>query len=320
MPILDLGYRGWNGPRLSSLHRCWAVAASGIALVWRDTRLRRLLLVSLAPAMLAAGGFFLYEQSVAYPELRAEASEWLLNNLERPELAEQMQSDPGRARHAIWSLLLLWFFRYPQAFFMVIVIGMVGPKLISHDLRSRGYLLYLSRSLHPLEYMLGKAFILWFLLVMLTTLPALVVFVGGVLLSADLWVLLDTWDLPLRVVAATVVLALPTTAVALCYSSLTSESRFASFAWFTTWIIGWVTYGTIRSFSALTNQELRGSQPTFEALVSPYHTLGMLQAGVFGSAPISHPVVVGWGLWLVLTSIALWVTYRRLAGLLIRGS
>jgi len=55
-------------------------------------------------------------------------------------------------------------------------------------------------------------------------------------------------------------------------------------------------------------------------LVSPYHTLGMLQAGVFGSAPISHPVVVGWGLWLVLTSIALWVTYRRLAGLLIRGS
>ena len=82
----------------------------------------------------------------------------------------------------IWSLLLMAFFRYPQGLLMVLLVGMIAPSLISLDLRSRAFLLYFSRPITPLEYVFGKALVIWTYLAAVTTLPALVLYVLGVLL------------------------------------------------------------------------------------------------------------------------------------------
>jgi hypothetical protein len=92
------------------------------------------------------------------------------------------------------------------------------------------------------------------------------------MLSPDVSVLWATWDLPLRVVVASVTLTIPTTALALFLSSMTNESRYAGFAWFAIWILGWVAYANLMRIGA-------GQQ---WSMLSLYHLLGRVQLWVFG--------------------------------------
>jgi hypothetical protein len=182
------------------------------------------------------------------------------------------------------------FFRYPQGTLMVLVIGLVAPSLIAQDVRSRAFLLYFARPLTRWEYLLGKAATVWCYLALITTLPALALYVLGVLMSPELCVLADTWDLPLRILIASLVLMLPTTLMALCFSSLTSETRYAGFAWFVVWAFGWVTYATLQTADPTTSW----------TLVSLFHMLGEVQSWVFGLAEETGAV---WMSAAVLTSI-----------------
>jgi hypothetical protein len=247
--------------------------------------LRRLLLLTFVPALFAGAGFFFTEQGMQRPAARRAAASFVAQAMNAPELGERMlqspMDDPESVRHDVWAHLLLWFFRYPQAVLMVVVLGVVAPRLISYDMRSRGYLLYFSRPLSPAEYVLGKAAVLWFLMAMVTMVPALLVYIVGVALSPELRVVAYTWDLPFRIIIATAVLAIPTSAMALCYSSMTIESRYAGFAWFATWVLGWVTYAVLTT-TAFDQQANASELLARWRLVSPYHTLGLLQSAVFG--------------------------------------
>jgi ABC-type transport system involved in multi-copper enzyme maturation permease subunit len=135
--------------------------------------------------------------------------------------------------------------RVPQALLLAGVIGLVAPALVSRDLRAKAWLVYFTRPVGRFEYILGKAAILGVLVAAITVLPALALWLMGVLVSPSVWVAVDTWDLPLKAVAASVVLAVPTVLLALAYSSATAESRIASFAWFATWAACWIAHSTL---------------------------------------------------------------------------
>ena len=98
-----------------------------------------------------------------------------------------------------------------------------------------------------------------------------------------------TWDLPLRILAASVVLVIPTASLALCLSSMTQETRYAGFAWFAVWILGWFTYGIMNAVEAIGEpQPVPGSDAiTGWSYVSLYHTLGHVESWVFGFADFS---------------------------------
>ncbi len=198
-------------------------------------------------------------------------------------------------RPTLWSEVLFLFFRLPQAFSVVLVIGMVAPKLISRDMKNRAFLLYYSRPIKPWQYLLGKCAIIWAFLVGLTTLPALMLYILGLSLSPDITVFFVTWQLPLKIMLASVILCVPTTLFALMLSSLTRESRIASFSWFSVWIMGSVAYfimtivETARALQQQTNvpsEQARIAGETFAegkwAWLSPMQTLGNLQSWVFG--------------------------------------
>lgn len=113
--------------------------------------------------------------------------------------------------------------------------------------------------------------------------------------------LADTWDLPLRVVLASLLFIVPAASVALMFSSLTSESRFAAFAWFAFWGLGFVawnlTYAVMSDRAYHDAYSWQGDPQQIEdrvtrareeidahplALVSLYDTLVRLQRWVFG--------------------------------------
>ena len=199
-------------------------------------------------------------------------------------------------RPTLWSEVLFLFFRLPQAFSVVIVIGMVAPKLISRDMKNRAFLLYYSRPITPWQYLLGKCAIVWAFLAGLTTLPAIMLYILGISLSPDISVFLVTWQLPFKIVLASCVLCIPTTLFALMLSSLTRESRIASFGWFVVWILGSIAYGIMTFVEALVKlQEQQNTIPSDQAMVfveaglagrwawlSPMQTLENMQSWVFG--------------------------------------
>ena len=199
-------------------------------------------------------------------------------------------------RPTLWSEVLFLFFRLPQAFTVIIVIGMVAPKLISRDVKNRAFLLYYSRPITPWQYVLGKCAVVWAFLVGLTTLPAFMLYLLGLSLSPDSSVFFITWDLPFKILLASVILCVPTTLFALTLSSLTRESRLASFGWLAVWIMGSIAYTIMTAVEAIIRlQEQQNIIPSEQAMVfvetglagrwawlSPMQTLENMQSWVFG--------------------------------------
>jgi hypothetical protein len=303
VPIHDLGYRGWSGRTIPDAMRWWVIAASGARMAWRNMWLRRMLFFAWLPAVYAAGLFYFYER-VALDARNVRAMEEFippfLSNIQ-PVLSA-VREDPLGARHVVWSWVLMNFFRHPQLYLMVMVVGIVAPPLISRDVRSRAFLLYFSRPLTRAEYVAGKAGTVWCYLMLITTVPSLTLYLFGVLLSPGPYVVVDTWDIPFRIVAASIVLMVPTTAIALCFSSLTSESRYAAFGWFAIWVFGEVAWSI--QFG-ITQQSW--------TLLSFHAMLGEAQAWVFGLATSLEDVLPSLVVLSGLTLLSLLVLLRRVS-------
>jgi len=317
MPLHDVGYRAWDGVRVHG-NAAAVIAGTGLRLAWKSRWLRRVVIFAWSPALLFAVAFFAFEQAVEQGLVGPAGSGTWSNDGFGPLggwLADFFAGGNARlavepVRREVWSRLLLIFMRAPQALLLAIVIGLVAPPLISGDLRARAWLFYFTRPLGRWGYLFGKAGILVALVALITMLPALALWVVGVGVSPSVRVALSTWDMPLRIVAATAVLAVPTVLLALACSSLTAESRLAAFAWFAIWVACWITHASLTGADLMA--EARGGRvaadradeppPTgparrFGALaraagldrridrwswVSLYHALGVVQAGVFG--------------------------------------
>ena len=327
--VHHLGYRSWAGERTLGWTRWMVISNVGVRRAWVSFWVRRLLFFASLPAIWFGVLFFLWEQATLYSEWRGFLIPMLnglpptpdFEGIREAVLTGNMES----SRHTVWASLLLTFFRYPQAVLMVLMIGLIAPPMISQDIRSRAFLLYFSRPLTRGEYVLGKLATIWAYLAMISAMPALVLYVLGVVFSPNLSVVLSTWDLPLRIILATIVLMLPTSMLALAMSSLTQESRYAGFAWFAVWILGWFTYGAASTAEAFNAQQAyfeqqRNMNPhsvivmheSSWTYISLYHTLGRVQRWVFGFGEFSEAAVP----LLIVTAVTLgsWaILYRRIS-------
>ena len=314
MPIHDVGYRSWH-ERLCSPWTRWAVIAeAGVRRAWNSTWLKRMMFFAWLPAIWFGVGFFLWEHSLLNRDMREAVQIFLPRHLSGLSgLSESMAvDDEDAARHSVWSWLLYTFLRYPQGGIMVLMVGIIAPPLISQDVRSRAFLLYFSRPIARWQYALGKLATVWFYLLMISAAPALVLYVLGVLLSPSASVVFDTWDLPLRIVAASAVLMVPTASLALCMSSLTQESRYAGFGWFAVWILGWFTYQVMTMIEI---EQLGEYEPAVLEKWSPvslYHALGQVQGWVFGFAIFDQVLVSALTL-ATITVVSTVILFRRIS-------
>ena len=236
------------------------------------------------------------------------------------QLADGLESgEKATVRHVVWSWLLMTFFRYPQGLLIIFLIGTVAPALISRDLRSRAYLLYFSRPIGKVEYMVGKLLIPVSFIMFVSTFPALALYTFAIMMSPDLSVFANTWDIPIRIMIATIALVLPVSALSLSLSSLTQESRFANFAWFAIWTLGhgaWLAIVFATAIGKQTNPfapEVMQSEIVKNwSVLSLFNNLGDIQSWIFGFGTFES-VWKGIVTLVVLTLISLFVLYRRVS-------
>lgn len=311
MPIHDLGYRNWDEPPQAIGLRWVMIGKTGIRNAWKNKWLGRSMVFLLFPVAIVGASIFFFEQAGEQPGARMAFARTLSQYRGASELANEVIINPDLVRHDVWSYLIFAFFSYPQAVGMVMIVGLIAPRLIAQDVRSRAFLLYFSRPLTPREYVLGKAMTIWFYLALITTIPALGLYLLGIALSPGISVVVDTYDLPVRIILASLVLIVPTTSLALCFSSLTSESRYAGLMWFATWSLGWVLFSVMRTVVVM---QTSSTQVAFEnnwSLISLYHTLGEVQVWIFGLQPDFSKVLPSIVLLSVITVVSWSILMRR---------
>src|SRR5262249_12712346 len=149
MPIFDQGYQHWHG-RLRSHRWAWlAIAGQGIRTQLRNRWTKVVLSMAVAPALTLAAFAIIW----GLVEQKATLIQPLLEFFR--ELPDVFRTSPREFRVPVWTFLLFFFFQI-QRFFSMLLVLVVGPALISQDLRFNAVPLYYSRPLTRADYFLGK--------------------------------------------------------------------------------------------------------------------------------------------------------------------
>jgi hypothetical protein len=228
MPIFDQGYQHWRGPLAGHGWRWLAIARHGTRVLMKGIILRLLVLLAWLPALALV-------VAVALWGLVEQKSEGVLG-LARGLLPPDLVQEPRAYRWTVWTLAYSYFFK-AQMFFIMLLVVVGGPGLISRDLRFNALPLYFARPLTRLDYFLGKLGVIGALVGSVAVGPALVAYVVGVCFSLDLSVVRDTYPVLLASVAYGLVVTLSIGTLILALSSLTRRSLYVGIAWAGFWVI-----------------------------------------------------------------------------------
>ena len=160
------------------------------------------------------------------------------------ELTQALRDDPGAVRRSVWSLIFFYQTFY-QIFLGMVITAIVGPPLISRDVQSKAFLVYFSKPITRLDYLLGKASVILLFLFGAGLLPALAIYLVSVLFSPGIEVIVQTSNIVPKIVISSLILGIPSALVMLFYSSMTSSERYASVGWMSTWLLGEFGYITL---------------------------------------------------------------------------
>jgi ABC-2 type transport system permease protein len=237
MPIFDQGYQHWQGRLSGHAWRWLTVTRQGVRAQMKNRFTRVILLFALLPSLalaLALVAWGLLEQ-------QADFIRPLFAFLNFPR---EMMQDPRAFRHPVWNAAFHFFFSV-EMFFSMILVLLVGPGLISQDLRFNAVPLYFSRPLRRIDYFLGKLGVIGFFLGMVAIVPAVFAYVLGVLFSLDLSVVKDTWRLLAASVAYGAVVVVSAGTLMLALSSLSRNSRYVALFWIGIWVISGTVGGIL---------------------------------------------------------------------------
>ena len=146
MPIFDQGYQHWSGQLSSHAWRWLAITRRGVRTALQSRLVRLALLLAWLPALVLAFVLCLWGLVERQSALVESIKPMLTSLLGRPILA-----GPRDYRVEIWTLCFHYFLSWELWFSMVLVL-LVGPNLISQDLRYNALPLYFSRPLRRIDY------------------------------------------------------------------------------------------------------------------------------------------------------------------------
>jgi len=230
MPIFDQGYQHWKG-RLSGYAWRWlAITRQGLRVQFKGRYVRLLMILAWMPA-------FVLVSVLAMWGLLEQGKLAGLESFLRSVLPPDITADPRVYRQSMWTLAYSYFFKI-EILFIMLLVTLTGPGLISRDLRFNALPLYFSRPLTRMDYFLGKLGVIGALVAAVAVVPAATAYLLGVCFSLDLSVIRDTWRLlPASILYGLIIVASAGTLI-LALSSLSRRSLYVGIAWIGLWLIG----------------------------------------------------------------------------------
>lgn len=229
MPIFDQGYQHWSGTLSGHSWRWLPITRHGIRVALTNRWLRIALVISWIPAIALA-------TALCFWGLIEQQSELIQSFLPLLGFLDpQMLLDPRAYRQEAWTLCYSYFMLTELRLAMVLIL-IVGPNLISQDLRYNALPLYLSRPLRRIDYFLGKWGVIVAFLGAVTIVPSIVAYVLGVLFSLDFAIVKTTLPLLLASIGYGLVIAASAGTLILALSSLSRSSRYVAMFWLAVWI------------------------------------------------------------------------------------
>lgn len=231
MPIFDQGYQHWSGTLSGHAWRGLAIARHGMRVGRKNRFVRILILLSWLPALvlaIALCGWGLLERG---SELITPLIPFL-----RSFIDPAMLQAPKTYRVEFWTICYDYFLLTELRLSLILVL-LVGPSLISQDLRFNALPLYFSRPLRRSDYFLGKLGVIVAFIGMVTIVPSLIAYALGLLFSLDLTIIRDTYKLLFSCIAYGLVIAISSGVLMLALSSLSRNSRYVGLFWLGIWII-----------------------------------------------------------------------------------
>lgn len=237
MPIFDQGYQHWQGTLSGHAWRWLTITRQGVRVQRQNRWVRHVVLLAWMPALVLA-------VVLVFWGLLEQKSDLVMPLLRMMGLPRELLDGPRAFRTAVWTLGYYYFFRF-ELFFAMILVLLVGPGLISQDLRFNAIPLYFSRPLRRLDYFVGKLAVIGVFLSAVAIVPAVLAFVLGILFSLDFSVVRDTWRVLLASVGYGAVIVLSAGTLMLALSSLSRNSRSVAALWVGIWFVSNVIAGVL---------------------------------------------------------------------------
>jgi ABC-2 type transport system permease protein len=230
MPIFDQGYQHWTGELSGHTWRWLAVTRHGVRTGLKNRFLRYLILAAWAPALalvivLCTWGLIERKSSMV-------ASFIQFLSFVQPNII----NSPRDFRVDIWRLSYAYFLRI-EVWFSMILIFLLGPGLISQDLRFNALPLYFSRPLRRIDYFLGKLGVIVAFLSMVMIAPSIIAYILGLIFSLDITILRDTFGILLASIGYGLVVSLSAGLLVLALSGLSRNSRYVALMLAGLWIV-----------------------------------------------------------------------------------
>ncbi len=235
MPIFDQGYQHWKGKLTGHAWRWLAITRQGLRVQLKGRYVRLLLVLAWMPAMALVSALAIWgliEQGVLGADL--------VTMLKSQGVVDDLQS----LRQAIWTIAYSLFFKV-ELYFILLLVTLTGPNLISLDLRYNALPLYLSRPITRLDYFLGKLGVIAVLVAAVAVLPTMAAYLLGVCFSLDLTVVRDTWRLLPASILYGLVIVVSAGTLMLALSSMSRRSLYVGLTWVGLCVISWMVAGVL---------------------------------------------------------------------------
>ncbi len=209
MPIHTQNYRHWEGTLNPRNHtRWWVIAKAELKLLAKRKIVR--LIVAGPPVI-----YILVHAILIY----------LLNQFDTIDFFE---IDSAFFQNFLFRMPAL------SGFLVALISIFGGAGLIANDLKSNALSLYLSKPISWVDYLIGKFAVIGILLICLTLVPGLLLFLQHLLLS-DYTFFKEYYWITFSIIIYSVVITVISSLLMLLFSSLTTNSRYATIGFCSVW-------------------------------------------------------------------------------------
>jgi hypothetical protein len=242
MPLHDVSYKHWDGPRLGVWRRRAAIARNGLAACLQIRWMMNLVVLCWGLGLAAAAILFLAGQLLVDDSAVAQWVSTFVNPLMQnfarlltSWLKEHPEISVGTTQNVLFYYLGFWLMRVS-----IFALGPIIPLLITRDLACNAIVIYSSKAVTRGDYLLGKFATVFGFLAMTWLGPVCAAWFLGNLLAPE-WTFFWHARFALQNIliygfSGMVVLSV----LALGVSASSSNEKSTTALWFTWWILGGV--------------------------------------------------------------------------------